>query len=665
MLATGNSSLTGKKIKDIAATLYSNVAVDTAGNVHTWGYNAQGQLGDGSTQNDPLPKQIAPSVLKNIKKVAAGRYSVLALNENGKLYGWGWNGYGQLGNGTTNSPVTNPIAITGGGLSSVVLKDMTTGGYHSMALANNGDLYTWGANNYGQLGNGTLNNSYTPQKLTTTSQLTGKDINTLAAGEWTSYATDVDGALYSWGNSALGQLGIEPLGAPEDSRKARRVTTANTPIRGVRISQVAAGRNHVVVLGENGQVYSFGDNQLGQLGSGDKIEQPTAVAVENGTTVVKLASGAQHTIALLSNGLMYAWGQGTGGALGDQTATTKNFPVRVVDTGVLKDKKIIDVVAGNSHNLALDKDNNLYAWGLNSNGQVGDGSTTSRNTAVLINSSDSPLNNKIITKIAAAGNNSMVLTSDGEIYVWGNNTYGQVGNNSTASTVNVPTRVNADSGSAIQGKTITNVSLGNFSGYAVDDTGKAYAWGRGASYALGNGLTANQTRPIQVATDSGLLGKKVVFVEAGSQYAIAQTEEGQAYGWGLGTSGQLGVGDAATKSKPTLQPADVTYTQIAPGESFVVAQGEDGYVYTWGNNTQYQQANGGTANVTTPLKHDPFTSNALRQVSANNSSAFVLDWGNHLYGWGLNSTGNMGIGDVVTPQQSPRPITRIQYDNVW
>ncbi|MGB9849149.1 MAG: Ig-like domain-containing protein, partial [Moorellaceae bacterium] len=172
-----------------------SLAVKSDGTVWAWGWNYYGQLGDGTTINHTTPMRVTN--LTGVVAVAAGIYHSLALKSDGTAWAWGWNGYGHLGDGTTTNR-TAPVQVQG--LTGVVA--VAAGGYHSLALKSDGTVWAWGRNYEGQLGDGTTTNRYTPVQV---KNLTG--VVAVAAGYYHSLALKSDGTVWAWGRNYEGQLG--------------------------------------------------------------------------------------------------------------------------------------------------------------------------------------------------------------------------------------------------------------------------------------------------------------------------------------------------------------------------------------------------------------------------------------------------------------------------
>jgi len=264
-----------------------SVALTAGGNVWAWGTNIFGQLGIGNTS-----QQLSPVLLTNLSGVTAiacGDYHSLALMSNGTVQAWGFNSSGQLGNNSTTSSTTNVLVTN---LTSVIA--IAGGGSHSLALLSNGTVWAWGYNGYGQLGNNSTTSSHMPVQVT---NLTG--VVAIAAGLNHSLALQSNGVVWAWGYGGDGQLG-------DNSTTSSHVPVQVTNLTGV--AAIAAGLNHSLALLTNGTVQAWGLNSSGQLGDGTTTERNTSVAVTNLSNVIALRAGGFGGVALESDGNVVVWG---------------------------------------------------------------------------------------------------------------------------------------------------------------------------------------------------------------------------------------------------------------------------------------------------------------------------------------------------------------------
>ncbi|WP_324612070.1 InlB B-repeat-containing protein [Bifidobacterium asteroides] len=466
--------------------------------------------------------------------------SSLAVSSDGNAYAWGYNNWGQLGDGTYTDRST-PVMVKKPDRNTYpdLPKDFTylqvsAGGYHSLALGSDGNAYAWGNSGYGQLGDA---GSYrhAPVRVKMPDRNTYPDLPKdftylqVSAGGYHSLALGSDGNAYAWGNSGYGQLGDAGSyrHAPVRVKMPDRNTYPDLP-KDFTYLQVSAGDQHSLALGSDGNVYAWGDNGDGQLGDGTvsfvgrhtpvRVKTPdrnTYPDLPKDFTYLQVSAGWSYSLALGSDGNAYAWGYNDRGQLGDgTTGTSRSTPVmvRTPDRSTYpdlpKDFTYLQVSAGCQHSLALGSDGNAYAWGFNSNGELGDRTTTDRHTPVRVKTPDRntyPDLPKDFTylQVSAGYEDSLALGSDGYAYAWGDNYYGNLGNNTASghSDANpVPMRVRdpANPTDKSRGLRAAQVSAGLYYSLAVGSDGTAYAWGSNSKGQLGNNSYSNSTVPVPV-----------------------------------------------------------------------------------------------------------------------------------------------------------------------
>ena len=396
------SQVSGSKNDDFSPGF--SLAVGSDGNAYAWGDNKYGELGDGTTDKRTTPVMVrkpsdAPADFTYVQVSAGSRHS-LALGSDGNAYAWGYNTFGQLGDGTTTPRITpGRVSKPANTPPDFTYVQVSTGQYHSLALGSDGNAYVWGDNAYGELGDGTETNKNTPIKVrkpaNTPPDFTYVQVN----GGWQqTLALGSDGNAYAWGYKGKGVLGD---GTPDNGMNNWRTTPvkvmppADAPAD-FTYMQVSTGSNHSLAVGSDGYAYAWGWNKYGQLGNNtsDNNDNPVPVRVRDpnsptdenkGLKAVQVSSGQYHSLALGSDGNAYAWGWNPYGQLGNNTSDTSEtkanpVPVRVRDpnspTDENKGLKAVQVSAGWEHSLALGSDGNAYAWGWNSGRQLGSGTTT-------------------------------------------------------------------------------------------------------------------------------------------------------------------------------------------------------------------------------------------------------------------------------------------------
>jgi hypothetical protein len=337
-------------------------------------------------------------------------------------------------------------------------------------------------------------------------------------------------ALYSWGSNDWGQLarGHSGNGAPTPVTSPAAIA----PPSGDPYRSITAGGAFTVGLSATGRVSSWGANFSGQLGVGSQTNQtaPQLVDVPDGP-IVAVAAGSSHALALTSGGKVYAWGAGQFGQLGDGGTRAADVPVAVnLPSGVT----VAAIAAGGDHSLALTSDGKVYAWGANFDGQLGNDSNSPSSTPVL---AQAPAG-VTFTAIAAGTAFSLALSSTGIVYSWGSNASGQLGNGTTADGA-VMTPVTMPTGTKV-----TAIACGSAHSLALTSTGKVFAWGSDMfgqlDSALVDSLPTDSPLPLQPL---GLPPRTAfIAVEAGIDSSYALTSAGVAWVWGGNAYGQLGMG---------------------------------------------------------------------------------------------------------------------------
>ncbi|MFO1484682.1 MAG: choice-of-anchor D domain-containing protein [Verrucomicrobiaceae bacterium] len=363
---------------------------------------------------------------------------------------------------------------------------------------------------------------------------------------------------WAWGSNGDGRLGVGNL--PGGSTPIP--VFMRGALEGKIVTGMAAGGSHTLALSSEGRLYSWGNDDSGQLGSSDPLDNfgsllpftGTPVKVDDtgvlsGKEMASMAAGDQHSLAVSSNGLVFAWGDDQHGQLGRGTSGVgvhSDLPVAV--SGLLVGKHVKAVSAGLSHSVALTDTGELFAWGHNSSGQLGDGtSAVERTTPVAVTG----LSGIVITAVDCGYTHNLAVTNDGKLYAWGAGANGRLGNGGTADS-NVPLLISGPWGT----RKIIAVSAGAAHSLAVDEDGKVYAWGENIKGQLGLGDLAQRLTPVQVT--GVLVGQDIHRVEAGAEHSFAQTHDNKVFTWGGNDSGQLARSTAPDDFSHTPQEAVLT-----------------------------------------------------------------------------------------------------------
>jgi len=367
----GKSSPTASTLAP-AATLSSpriaggerfSVELQPSGRLFAWGHNASGELGDGTSHGQPTPVEVRnlPTGTR-VVDVEAGLNHVLALESDGTVWAWGHNFSGQLGDGTR---VDQPSPVKVKGLHDI--RAVGAGDAFSVVLQSDGSVLAWGNNQSGQLGDGNAPIDHAAPAVVH-GLGPGSGVIAIAVGKSQALVLKADGSVWGWGNGTAGELGD---GA---NTKQSAPTQAVGLGPGSGVIAIAVGGSHSLALKKDGSVVAFGNNSSGQLGDGTKPHdhnKPIPVkGLGPGSGVIAIAAGSSFSMALKADGSVLAWGKNKVGELGDGTTVDKAVPVKVVGLG--PGSTVTAIAAGSFHALAL-KGGKLIAWGDNSSGQVGDG----------------------------------------------------------------------------------------------------------------------------------------------------------------------------------------------------------------------------------------------------------------------------------------------------
>ncbi|MGH9027903.1 MAG: RCC1 domain-containing protein [Acidimicrobiia bacterium] len=343
--------------EQIDAGSVHNCGITSSGRLFCWGNDSQGQLGDGSACcNSSTPIEVFGEAT-NWKQVDAGGDHTCALKTSGRLYCWGDDDNGQVGDGAPATDVNTPVEVSG---SANDWKRVAVGGEHTCATKTSGRLYCWGDDVVGQLGDGTAGaDSSTPTQVTGTTT----DWKKITGGASHTCATKQSGHLFCWGSDAFGQLGDGSAGA--SSANPGEVAGAASNWK-----QPTGGSSHGCAVKKNKRLYCWGADNEGQLGDGPGAGGPAPTQVFGFLTTWKRVSAGQgFTCASKKNGRLYCWGGDASGQLGNGAGGPADAPVEV--TGSATDWK--QVAVGATHACARKANGRLYCWGNDTSGQLGDG----------------------------------------------------------------------------------------------------------------------------------------------------------------------------------------------------------------------------------------------------------------------------------------------------
>jgi alpha-tubulin suppressor-like RCC1 family protein len=501
---------------------------------------------------------------------------------------------------------------------------------------------------------------------------TAGNYNTASATMNFTYSVNAASYYHAWGQNSSNQHGD---GLP--NAMSMVVTQVGVDNDWQAIS-AGGSFSHAI---RSGRLYAWGLGTSNQLGDGTSVTKTLPVQIGTATDWTAVSNGQFHGLGLRS-GTLWAWGFGGNGRIGDGTALNRSSPVQI---GVDSDWTM--VAAGGSHSLGI-KGGKLYAWGLNTNGQVGDGTTTQRLSPVQIGTDTD------WTWISAAqmGSFSMGIRA-GRLYAWGLNTNGQLGLGDQTQRTS-PVQVGAFTD-------WTMVSAGSVHTVALRAGGQIYAWGLNSSGQLGDGTTTQRTSPVQIGSDTTWTAVNAghahsVAMKSGEIWSFGNNQFGQhadgttvdrsspvrigsdsnwsaieigfhhnlmlsagkLYVIGNNSSGQLGITTSTSQRlAPTQIGTDSNWSKLSAGGSHTLGI-RDGVLYAWGTNSNNQLGDGTNVTRTTPVKIGAFTD--WTHVAAGLNASLAIRAG-RLYGWGYNLYGTIGDG---TQTQRSAPV-QIGVDTNW
>jgi alpha-tubulin suppressor-like RCC1 family protein len=452
---------------------------------------------------------------------------------------------------------------------------------------------TWGANPFGQLGDGTTTAHPSPLPVTGLA-----DVVDLAGGRGHVIALRSTGTVVGWGQNSNGQVG--------DGSTTNRLLPV--PITGLsNVIEVATGHYHSMALRSDGTVWTWGMNTSGQLGDGTTTRRTRPVQVSGLTDVTHIAGGRDMSYALRSDGTVWAWGLNTDGELGDGTTTMRTRPVQV--SGLTN---VIGIAGGRDHGLAIRADGTAWSWGDNQYGQLGDGSTPDRSIPVQVPGLSD------VVQVAAGAHHSVALRANGTVSTWGRNNLGQLGDGTTTLR-RLPVPVNGLSG-------VTVIGSGRDHVLAVLGDGTARAWGRNDFRQLGDGTTTNRTSPVVV---NGLTD--AVEVHGGQDYSVALTVPGE------------------PDMTPPTTPGQPSGQSLAPGSIALTWDASHDDVSTTLTYRVFRDGVFASSTISASTTTVSFTDTGLAAGSTHTYTVVARDAS-------LNDSDASPVSDPITVVSSPPPI---------
>jgi alpha-tubulin suppressor-like RCC1 family protein len=642
----------------------TSFAIDTDGSLWAWGYNDYGQIGIGTSS--PSDIRSAPVQIGNDtnweKVVNFGFYSTIAIKTDGTLWTWGYNAFGEL---AKNDLINRSSPVQVGTDTDWI--DISSRG----AIKTNGTLWTWGYNADGRIGKSELQTKFF--NIGDKHYSVASNFIAVDGKRFVGYVISNDRKLWSWGSEgSFGELG---LNTTFGFRSIPSQIGSSTDWNLVSATNGAASGQHALAIKTGGTLWSWGNNTGGQLGllTTTHRSNPTQVGVDTNWT--HASSGESFSMALRSDGTMWSWGNNATGRLGlsGNAFANRSSPVQI---GTRSDWT--QVSSGQSHTLALRSNGTIWTWGGNSVSQLGIGITFNQSSPVQIGSLNT------WSKIATGYQNSYAIKSDGTLWSWGQNNQGNLGIGNTLS--NSP-------GSPVQVGTLSNwkdVYAGMYSAMAIKTDGTLWVWGGNSSYQLGLDDQINRSSPVQVGNLSNWTTGSL-----GAYFSAIINSDSKLYTAGNASYIARIPYDVTDRSSPVQVGEDTDWRNFVNNQNYSVVQKTNGGVWllrsfphqvggetnwksfssgddkdtasvpkigiktdntlwSWGGNTNGILGNNSVSQPTSPVQVGTLSNwNSLSGIVNNNVTAIKTD--GTLWSWGLNSAGQLGLGDTIT-RSSPTQV---------
>lgn len=709
----------------ISAGTYHTCAVSTFFEAYCWGDNRSSQTGTPSaTQQYTLtptkvPQGAMPVGVK-VRQVAAGRDHSCAVGSDAKVYCWGNNANGQLGTGD-NTSSSAPVAVLQGAIpAGVTAQQVFTSGDGGTAtsclIGSDAWLYCWGAGANGKLGNGGTANALTPVALQRGVIPAGAVIKSASIGGFTACAIASNDQVYCWGLNSLGQLGNGTTGGSQ----ATPVAVSQGARPNLQANEIQTSGYHACVIGTDSKPYCWGNNGGGRLGDNSTTSRTTPVAVSQGAVPTTAFAKAldvsdDNTCMLGTNGKMYCWGTNTYSRLGDNTTTDRLTPIEVLQGARPSGMVSSGITTGLDHTCVLAADGTAYCWGRNNYSQVGSSSQVVADpgtvgTAVAVtmpqrevmvprhqttyrayqsSTTQNPGSPLAASSTAAqlpaiAGqfrlrigvtnmadplaipvrqlSSGCLLAGNSSAQCWGTNSganSGKVGDGTTVDRAS-PTEVVLPSG-----VTFTQIDSTQKESCGIGTNGLGYCWGSGD---LGDGGPMQASAPgspiVQTAMPSGAVLQQI---GTAPSHVCLVASDTKGYCWGWGNSGRLGNGGTTDAKTPVAVsagelPAGVGYKKLVGGDSGTCGLATNNWVYCWGNGNVGRLGNGTTPAVQSTAvsvsRGDIPTTTQVKDIAVGNWHSCALTYLNRVHCWGDRSSSRMGNNTTTGSQPTPGAISQ-------
>lgn len=630
-----------EKVNNIATGYAYAIATTNLGRIFTWG---QGQHPDAffSVKNQPTDMSIWFNLNQGeyVQKVTSSYTHSMIVTSHNRVFTWGFNSNGQLGNGTF-SAFSSPIDIT----SSFQLQqneyfvDISSENYSSLAVTNLGKVYVWG-----------MGFSSSPQNITDRFELSSIEmIISVCGSDSNPLFLSSENRLYTLGDSGVSELNSR---FNSNSYYATDITNDLSLLPSETIIDMSRNYDNINLITSTGRLLIFGNNDSGQVGNGFQISQGTPVNIANllnlnvDEDIMLLSSRINHTLLITTDGNLITWGDNNAGKLGISPEIYNSPPINIASTiNLVEYEEILQISTAFQHNVVLTTFGRVFAWGQNYSGGIGNGTQIDSHVPIDVTSKfDLSADDKIV-RISTGSAVNLAVSNKGQLFIWG------IDYRSFDSQITYQIPENITSNFSLEPNEIIKDVIAGQHFFIITSEDRIFAWGNNNYGQIGNGTNINANQPIDITQYFGLEEEEyIISLKISNHNTLALSNEGRIFS--CGESMLLGNNSFQNSnqfiditSRFNLKPEE-TIKGIEMKFDFAIAYTTENRVFVWGLNS-YDVLSYLITSVRTPseitnlFNFDP--SESIKFVEAGDSFWFLVTTKNNIYALGLNSELRLGI----------------------
>lgn len=650
--------------------------------VFAFGNNNTGELGDGSSTSTKdiieITHMFNLEIDEYIVKIAAGSTFTIAYSNLNRVFAWGVNTSGQLTNEVKTPYTTSPVDISKAFSFDILedIVDIAAGRISAYLITSTGRVFSWGDNTFGSLGDGTTSSSSTPKEIQNHFNLNQNEyLVSIKSGNGHVIAYSNQNRVFSWGQNTEGQLGI---GSLVNSNMIIDITQQFGLAANEHIVAIGTGTNNSFVATSRGRLFGFGRN-LGEFGTGNLNNQqiPLLLAMPYnilGDIIVSIDSGFSHKMFVTESGRIFTSGNLDSGKLGDG----KKYPMmyeysrsifEITDQfNLSKNESIVMVGAKGSNSYALSSSGRLYAWGNIEQGLIPNTIIQNEVPKNVTRQFNLKEGESIIMMEASdlAEQHYLALTSNHRVLAWGDNAYFQLGFDLGKSYVETPTDITFYL-NLNQNEHVISIATGALTSYVLTNLGRVISFGYGLQGQTGINIRQNTVPPTDITGFFELNpGDKIVKINAVSNVAYAISEQGDLYGFGFNGYGLLGDDTMVDQLKPIRLTSHFTLSQgekirdiyLSSTSRYVVTT--HNRLFVWGNNSHYELGFNNQTTYVTPVFNYHLQleeEETIISIFPGYYSAMILTSKHRVLAIGNNTAASITVTPFTEKYQVPTDVT--------